>query len=405
MSTLIGVSDIPATDYRRKVTVEADQDLSGAPGQRLPPEALASLGALTRVARALVGSGNLTELAERALAEMRDVLALELAVLYLPRPGPPPHLQRYVASAAEPASARARDEVSFDDEAWRLAVASGVPLIFREEASWLVANPFEPPADSWLVLPLVSERRLIGVTVAAAARPLSLDPAAATLLRLLGDLLAAGISTAHLRQELQGRAIERERLRLASEIHDGLAQDLALAMRELSLLESQPAEEVAAASAERLREAVASAHRVVRARLEDLLVSVPLGGVQAAVEEICELRGRELPLELETSGPAVDVSPENMAVVVRVLTEALTNAERHAAAHRIAVRLRLEDDLLNLEIADDGAGFAVDAAGGPGEGHFGLTLMRERARSVGGSLTVDSAVGEGARVNLRVPVS
>ena len=94
-----------------------------------------------------------------------------------------------------------------------------------------------------------------------------------------------------------------------------------------------------------------------------------------------------------------------MAVVVRVLTEALTNAERHAAAHRIAVRLRLEDDLLNLEIADDGAGFAVDAAGGPGEGHFGLTLMRERARSVGGSLTVQSAVGEGARVNLRVPVS
>ena len=408
MSTLIGVSDIPATDYRRKVTVEADQDLSGAygsPGQRLPPEALASLGALTRVARALVGSGNLTELAERALAEMRDVLALELAVLYLPRPGPPPHLQRYVASAAETASARARDEVSFDDEAWRLAVASGVPLIFREEASWLVANPFEPPADSWLVLPLASERRLIGVTVAAAARPLALDPASATLLRLLGDLLAAGISTAHMRQELQGRAIERERLRLASEIHDGLAQDLALAMRELSLLESKPSEELAAASAERLRDAVASAHRVVRARLEDLLVSVPLGGVQAAVEEICERRGRELPLDFEISGPAVDVSPETMAVVVRVLTEALTNAERHAAADRITVRLQLDDDLLHLVIADDGAGFAVDAAGGPGEGHFGLTLMRERARSVGGSLTVQSAVGEGARVSLRVPVS
>ena len=194
-----------------------------------------------------------------------------------------------------------------------------------------MANPFEPPADSWLVLPLVSERRLIGVTVAAAAQPLSLDPTAATLLRLLGDLLAAGISTAHLRQELQGRAIERERLRLASEIHDGLAQDLALAMRELSLLESQPAPELAGASAERLREAVASAHRVVRARLEDLLVSVPLGGIQAAVEEICEDRGRELPLNLDTSGPAVDVSPETLAVVVRVLTEALTNAERHAA--------------------------------------------------------------------------
>jgi signal transduction histidine kinase len=390
------------------VSVEAHHDLSGevgAPGQRLPPEALAGLGALARVARALVGSGSLTELAERALAEIREALALELAVLYLPREGPPPNLQRYVASAAGTATTRAHDQVSFDDEAWRLAVASGVPLVFREEASWLVANPFEPAADSWLVLPLVSERRLIGVTVAAAARPLSLDPAAATLLRLLGDLLAAGISTAYLRQELQGRAIERERLRLASEIHDGLAQDLALAMRELSLLESQPPAELADASAARLREAVASAHRVVRARLEDLLVSVPLGGVQAAVEDICERRGRELPLDLETSGPAVDVSPETMAVVIRVLTEALTNAERHAAAGRIAVVLQLEDDRLSLVIADDGAGFTVDDAGGPGEGHFGLTLMRERAHSVGGSLGVRSAPGEGARVSLQVPVA
>ena len=378
---------------------------SGPPGQRLPPETLAGLEALTRVARALVGSGNLTELAERALAAMRHALALELAVLYLPRPGPPPSLQRYVASGADTASARARDQVSFDDEAWRLAVASGVPLVFREEASWLVANPFEPPANSWLVLPLVSERRLIGVTVAAAARPLSLDPTAAALLRLLGDLLAAGVSTARMRQELQGRAIERERLRLASEIHDGLAQDLALAMRELSLLEGEPAKDLADASRERLREAVASAHRVVRARLEDLLVSVPLGGVQAAVEEICERMGRELPLDLETTGPAVDVSPETMAVVVRVLTEALANAERHAGARRIAVRMELDDDRLTLLIVDDGAGFAVDDAGGPGEGHFGLTLMRERARSVGGGLSVRSAVGEGTRVSLQVPLA
>jgi signal transduction histidine kinase len=388
--------------------VKTDHDVTGElgpPGQSLTPDALAGLGALTRVARALVGSGNLTELAERALAEMRGALALELAVLYLPRAGPPPSLQRYVASASETAGTRARDQVSFDDEAWSLAVASGVPLVFREEASWLVANPFEPPADSWLVLPLVSDRRLIGVTIAAAAHPLSLDPTAATLLRLLGDLLAAGVSTARLRQELQGRAIERERLRLAAEIHDGLAQDLALAMRELSLLESHPAEDLAGASAERLREAVASAHRVVRARLEDLMVSVPLGGVQAAVEEICARRSLKLPLELETSGPAVDVAPETVAVVVRVLTEALTNAERHARARRIAVRLQLEDDRLGLVVADDGAGFAVDDAGGPGEGHFGLTLMRERARSVGGRLSVESAVGEGTRVGLRVPVA
>jgi signal transduction histidine kinase len=390
------------------VTVGIEQRRIGESGeldQHLAPEALAGLGAINRVASALVGSGSLAELAESALGETREALGLELAALYLPGSGGPPGLRRYVSSAAGTAAVRARDEVSFDDEAWHLAVASGVPLLFREEASWLVANPFEPPAGSWLVLPLVSEGRLVGVVVAASRGPLSLGPTAATVLRLLGDLLASGIATARLRQELQGAEIERERMRLAAEIHDGLAQDLALAMRELSLLESEPSPALARASAERLREAVASAHRVVRARLEDLSVSVPLGGIQAAIEDVCERRGRGLPLDLRASGPATDVSPETMAVVVRVLTEALANVERHAQASSVEVRLQVEDDRLTLTISDDGVGFAVEETGGPGEGHFGLTLMRERARSVGGSLAVTSRSGEGAGVTLQVPAS
>jgi signal transduction histidine kinase len=390
------------------VTVGSEQRRIGEPGgldHHLAPETLAALGAINRVASALVGSGSLAELAERALGEMRDALGLELAALYLPRSSEPPSLQLYVTSAADAAAARARDEVSFDREAWHLAVASGVPLLFREEASWLVANPFEPPASSWLVLPLVSERRLVGVVVAASRGPLPLDPTAATVLRLLGDLLASGIATARLRQELQGAEIERERMRLAAEIHDGLAQDLALAMRELRMLESEPSPTEARASVARLREAVASAHRVVRARLEDLSVSVPLGGIQAAVEDVCQRRGRDLPLDLRTAGPAVDVSPETTAVVVRVLTEALANVERHAQAHSVEVRLKVEDNRLTLTVSDDGVGFAVEEAGGPGEGHFGLTLMRERARSVGGRLAVTSRARAGARVALQVPVS
>ena len=299
---------------------------------------------------------------------------------------------------------RARDEVSFDDEAWQLAVASGAPLLFREEASWLVANPFEPPAGSWLVVPLVSEARLVGVVVAAACRPLSLDRMAATGLSLLSDLLSAGVATGRLRQELQAREVERARLRLAGEIHDGLAQDLALAMRELALLEQDPAPEIARASGERLREAVASAHRVVRARLEDLSVSVPLGGIQAAIEDVCARRGHGLPLVLQSTGPVLDLAPEKTAVVVRVLTEALANVQRHAGASTVEVRLEIEDGQQVLEIEDDGVGFSVGDVGGPGEGHFGMTLMHERARGAGGNLSVRSAAGQGVGVTLEVPV-
>ena len=368
------------------------------------PEVLAALGALGRVARALVGSSSLSHLAERGLEEMRDALCLELVVLYIPRAGEKPALQRYISATGRDTRTRARDEIAFEDEAWSLAVASGAPLVFREEASWLVPNPFEPPAQSWLVVPLVSERRLVGVVMASAAVPLALDPTSAMVLPLLGDLLAAGIATARLRQQLQGAEIERERMRLAGEIHDGLAQDLALAARELSLLDSQPPAQVAQASSERLHAALASARRVVRARLEDLSVTLPLGGIQAAVEEVSERRGHGLPLAIHCSGPAVDVSPDTTAVVVRVLTEALANSALHAQAEHVEVRLDVQEDHLTLEISDDGVGFHVADAGGPGDGHFGLTLMHERARSAGGHLEVHSAPRDGARVTLEVPV-
>jgi signal transduction histidine kinase len=368
------------------------------------PTGVAALGALGRVARALVGTGSLNQLAEEALDEMRDGLGLELVALYLPRFGEAATLQRHITSAWEHTGTRARDELAFDDEAWQLATMSGAPLVFREEASWLVANPFVPPAASWLVMPLVSERSLVGVVIAAAPPPLSLDPTAATLLTLLGDLLASGIATARMRQQLQDAEIERERARLAAQIHDGLAQDLALATRELALLESNPPPELARASAERLREAVASARRVVRARLEDLSVHIPLGGVEAAVKEVSARSGQGLPLVVSCEGPAVDLAPETTAVVVRVLTEALANAALHAAAEHVEVRLRVGEARLTLEIEDDGVGFRPAEAGGPGDGHFGLTLMRERARSAGGLLTVTSAPDLGACVKLEVPV-
>ena len=387
------------------MTTEQRSTGEAAPTADAPdPRALAALGALGRVAGALVGRGCLSHLAERALDEMREALGLEVVVLYLPRLEERPSLQRFITSAGESAGFRPRDEVAFDDAAWGLAVASGAPIVFREEASWLVPNPFTPAAESWLVLPLVSERRLVGVVVAAARAPLSLDPTAATVLTLLGDLLAAGIATARLRQQVQGAEIERERGRLAAEIHEGLAQDLALAMRELALLDSEPPPDVARASAERLREAVASARRVVRARLEDLSVHVPLGGVRAAVEEVSARRGQGLPLTVRCEGPAVDVPPETTAVVVRVLTEALGNSARHAHPDRVEVRLLVDDERLTLGIEDDGVGFQPADVGGPGDGHFGLTLMRERARSAGGRLEIRSAPDEGTRVTLEVPV-
>ena len=118
-----------------------------------------------------------------------------------------------------------------------------------------------------MILPLVTgEREMVGVVIASATSPIRIDPLSGTVLSLLGLQLSAGITTARLRRELLRAAMERERRTLAAEVHDGLAQYLAVARRELALREPDRA---------RLSEAVDSAHRLVRARLQELSADAP----------------------------------------------------------------------------------------------------------------------------------
>jgi two-component system nitrate/nitrite sensor histidine kinase NarX len=253
------------------------------------------------------------------------------------------------------------------------------------------------------VLPLDSGDEVVGVVAAAQRRPLALEETGATVLAILGDLLGAGIAAARLRQRIARAEIERERVRLAAEIHDGLAQDLALAKREIALLDSEPSAEHAAESRARLREAVGAAHRIVRARLEDLSIRVPLGGLPEAVQAACDrARERGLAVQLRCAA-AVEPAPDTSAVVLRVLGEALANVERHAGASTVVVALESDDRALTLSVRDDGRGPGAVADRGPGDGHFGIALMRERAASLGGELDVSAADGGGTLVRLEVP--
>jgi two-component system, NarL family, sensor histidine kinase UhpB len=85
-------------------------------------------------------------------------------------------------------------------------------------------------------------------------------------------------------------------------------------------------------------------------------------------------------------------------VVYRVAQEALSNAARHSDAERIAVELRRAGDGVELDVSDDGRGFAFEEA----ERGLGIAGMRERALLLGGDLTIESRPGRGTTVSLRV---
>jgi signal transduction histidine kinase len=388
--------------------VTAETHDVGAPlglATRLPQDVREALGALSRVARALVGPGTFEELAGRALDEMHRGLGLEVAALYLPDRREGPVLRRFVHAASPDSTRNVQHELTLEPEAWRLAVQSPAPLVFFAEGSALMDSPFDPVPESWLALPLASGDRMLGVVIAAGPGPPRLDPLGATVLTLLGDLLGAGIATARLRQRLQIAALERERLELAAEVHDELAQDLALATRELRLLDENPPPAEAAASRARLREAVESAHGTARARLMGLMAPAPLGGLRRTVEEICRrFASRRVPVRLKPGEEPPEIGAEARAVVARVLAEALANVEKHAAASEVTVELSGAEEVLTLVVEDDGDGIPPGTAPQPGDGHFGLQLMHQRAVAAGGRVTVEAASPHGTCVRLELPI-
>jgi signal transduction histidine kinase len=183
--------------------------------------------------------------------------------------------------------------------------------------------------------------------------------------------------------------MERERRQLAAEVHDGLAQYLACARRELARPEPD---------LERLTEAVDAAHRLVRARLRELADDAP-ADLREAIERAA--RRSRTPARVAGRGEA---GPEAVTLAARVVSEALANADAHAHATAVEIAYAADDERLELTVADDGGGFDPDSAPGVEDGHLGLTVMRERARGHGGECHITSTPGEGTRVSLWIPL-
>jgi signal transduction histidine kinase len=92
--------------------------------------------------------------------------------------------------------------------------------------------------------------------------------------------------------------------------------------------------------------------------------------------------------------------------IYRIAAEALRNAFRHAAAGQVEVEIRYDHQQFRMRVRDDGKGIGQAILSGHGrEGHFGLPGMRERAKLIGGSLTVWSELDAGTEVELRIPAN
>jgi len=189
-------------------------------------------------------------------------------------------------------------------------------------------------------------------------------------------------------------AVLEERRRMARDLHDGLAQELAYISRHLDLLRGTADTDTVGRLRQAVQRAQFESRRAINALASAQSQALEVALAEAAVE-VAERFRIQLDLELV---PGVRLSPTRSEALVRIACEAITNAARHSGAAKVTLRLERDGSLVKLRISDQGCGFDSMV---PGTG-FGLIAMRERARAVGADLRICSAAGHGSQVEVAV---
>ncbi|SDH21153.1 type IV pili methyl-accepting chemotaxis transducer N-terminal domain-containing protein [Propionivibrio dicarboxylicus] len=231
-------------------------------------------------------------------------------------------------------------------------------------------------------------------------------PALRSQLEAFGNHLASAMENLRLNALEKEAAISQERLHLARELHDSIAQSLAFLKIQVQLLRDALAGGDAAQTQTALdeidagvRESYSDVRELLtyfrlRANAEDieaaLASTLSKFEHQSGIKSVLSIRSHGLPLP-----------PDLQIQVLHIVQEALSNVRKHAQASRVALDVD-QHPVWRLEVRDDGIGFAADAPQHD-EAHVGLRIMKERAQRIGADLRVEAAPGRGCRVVLTLP--
>jgi signal transduction histidine kinase len=275
-----------------------------------------------------------------------------------------------------------------------------------EEAGWVDAG-YRGFSAIALAPPL---ERPVGVLALFRRAPWRLDRRDARRLEDLAAEALAALRPHSLAVKVEEVAVLQERIKLAREIHDGLASDLAAVVALFKYYDQrrQRDPEDAAALLPQLQsmteEVLAEARDILKALRPKTIRS---HGLLASVLKLVDQFGRVNLIEASTEirGEENGLTPEHKEGIFQVLRESLSNVRKHAQARSVWVRLDLSSSPWVLTVRDDGRGFdpAQLMAEAAGSGSYGMLGMRERAELLDATLEIVSRPGEGTTVTLIGP--
>ena len=245
------------------------------------------------------------------------------------------------------------------------------------------------------------DQRLGLLNLASSERP-ALTDYELDLLHTIGDMLAIAVERNRLFEQSRQLGVMSERNRLAREIHDTLAQSLtgiALQLESAELtLPTNPAQ-----SASYISKALTLSRNSLdeaRRSVVDLRAS-PLEGRTLADALRLLAETHSFKTELKFVDPYSPLPADVAMGIYRIAGEALNNIAKHAGVAKASLRLVQLPTSVELTIRDDGVGFSAETTH---PNHFGLTGMSERARLLGGTMTIESAPGRGTKLTTHIPL-
>jgi len=249
-------------------------------------------------------------------------------------------------------------------------------------------------------------RKIVGVLSVFSNDRSSFSVEVVTLLTSIADQMGGIIENTWLRRQAESAAVMEERQRLARELHDSVTQ----ALYSLALIASAAKSMASVGNVTRLAQHLDTIDETAQLALREMRLLIhalrPPILEQVGLAEALRLRlsgveervGLKTTLTVDSVG---DLAPALEAELYSMAQEALNNALKHAHATRVAVRLASEDDVIVMEIGDDGQGFDLQQA--LARGGLGLTSLHERVGKLGGVLEVISEAGGGSQIRVRVP--
>jgi signal transduction histidine kinase len=325
-------------------------------------------------------------------------------------------------------------------KAWQsLSITTSIPLaetvrtgkpIFMESVEKLAADypEFAQQRDStynaWVALPLLVEGRAVGGIGLGFRIARSFSKRGQEFMLALARQCAQAMERARLyeverlarveaeaaQQHLALLAETRERNRLAQELHDNVAQALGYLNLKIAvtntLLESGQLEEVKA-NLQELKNVINEAYTDVREEIFNLRAKLSVGMsflemLDRYIDKYRRFYRLDIQLIKDTDETLFEFPPEVGPQIIRTIQEALINVRKHAKVDRATIRLWQEGDQVCITVEDKGQGFdPAKLASKPESSSFGLQIMRERVRGVGGEFNIESRPGWGTRIILR----